>query len=44
MNTHFLESFVSKISHPREVYIEYKFYDQHAEVGDYQDFNKFVEM
>ncbi|XP_018574698.1 uncharacterized protein LOC108913606 isoform X2 [Anoplophora glabripennis] len=40
----FLESFISKISSPREVYIEYKFYDQHAEVGDYHDFNKYIEI
>ncbi|KAJ8919195.1 hypothetical protein NQ315_012183 [Exocentrus adspersus] len=44
MNSQFLESFVSKISHPREVYIEYKYYDQHADGGDYQDFTKYVAM
>ncbi|KAJ8983908.1 hypothetical protein NQ317_006712 [Molorchus minor] len=44
MNTHFLESLVSKISHPKEVYIEYKYFDQHMEVGDCTEFNKYVEL
>lgn len=40
----FLESLVTKISHPRDVKIEYKFYNQQSETEDYKQFDKYVEM
>lgn len=44
MNMDFLESLVTKISHPRDVKIEYKFYNQQSETEDYKQFDKYVEM
>lgn len=40
----FLESLVSKVSHPREVKIEYNCFKQQHEIENYKEFNKYVEM
>lgn len=40
----FLESLVTKMSQPKEVKIEYKFYNQQNETEDYKEFDKYVEM
>jgi hypothetical protein len=44
MNREFLESFVSKISYPKELCIEYKFSENHSDYEDFSEFDKHVRM
>ncbi|EFA12376.2 F-box/LRR-repeat protein fbxl-1 [Tribolium castaneum] len=44
MNKEFLESFVSKISYPKELCIEYKYFDNHSDNEDYSEFDKYVRI
>lgn len=40
----FLESLMKKITQPKDVKIEYKFYDQHGEAENYKQFDKYIYM
>lgn len=40
----FLESLVSKVLCPRNMKIEYKFYNEQSETEDYKQFDKYVEL
>jgi hypothetical protein len=44
MNREFLESFVSKISYPKELCIEYKFSENHSDYEDFSEFDKHVRI
>lgn len=45
MNKEYLESFISKISYPKELCIEYKPFDNaQSELDDHSEFDRYVGM
>lgn len=42
MDTNLLENYISKITCPKQLTVEYKYFDNDSEVEDYQEFDEYV--
>ncbi|KAF2884332.1 hypothetical protein ILUMI_21851 [Ignelater luminosus] len=42
MEKGYLEAYTAKISHPKKLFVEYKFFDKRQQIEDYTEFNKYV--